>query len=177
MHDRGAKPVHGQDREWRCHPQRHAHPTGTSGNDSQCIPVGPGHCEVAALEDGRLLAGDGVDRGAEVLHVVECHVGDGRDAPVPRVRGVESTTQANLDDGRVDPRPGEPEQCGTGQRLELGGWPMTSGEPVGRIEDLEDQRPEVGRRDGRAVDHDAFPVTDQVWLGCLAHPLPSGRQH
>ena len=66
---------------------------------------------VATVDDGRLLTADGGQTGAEVLHVIESHVGHRRHAAVPGIGRIEAAAETDLHhgdvDGRSERRPGK----------------------------------------------------------------------
>ena len=62
-----------------------------------------------------------------------------RDAAVPGVGGVEPAAEADLDEGDVEVRLGEPAEDDGGQQLELGRVAVAPGHPVGERQDLGDE--------------------------------------
>ena len=79
--------------------------------------------KVAALDDGRLLAGDRLDRRPQAIRVVQGDIGDGGDAAVPCVCRVEATPQPDLDQGHIDISLGEVPEDDRGGQPEFGRLP------------------------------------------------------
>ena len=71
------------DRQWD------AESSGPASNDGERLASGPGDCDVAPLDDGRLLPGDRRDRRPESIRVIQIDIRDRRHAAVPGVRRVE----------------------------------------------------------------------------------------
>ena len=69
--------------------------------------MGAGHGNAVRLEDAGLFAGDGLQCGPQVLHVVQRDVGDNDHAQVEDVGRVQPAAQAHLAHQQVDARPGE----------------------------------------------------------------------
>ena len=88
--------------------------------------------------------------------------------------GVESPTQANLDQGKVDLLVGEPAEGHGGQNLELGRLAMAGGNPVGGIEDLANEPGKRVRIDQTTVHLESLAVADQVGLGRLTDAIACG---
>ncbi len=156
--------------------QRHAEPAGSSADDREGIARCAGHGQVAALDDGGLLPGNGRDRRTEAIHVVESHVRDDRHPAIPGVRRVEAAAEAHFDDRDVEIQLGEPSEDRGGQELELGRWSEPGRQPFGDAESLEDEPRERDRIDRPAVDLEPFAVRHEVGLRRLADPEPRGAE-
>ena len=156
--------------------ERHPHAAGPAADDLEPVPVGPGHRQVAALDDRGLLPGDVPDRRSEPVHVVERDVGDDRDTAVPGVGGVQPAAQAHLDEGQIEVRLRECQEDDGREELEFGGLAEPPRDPVGGREHAFDEPGERGRVDRVAVEHDPLAVGHEVRLRGLADPQPARPQ-
>ena len=86
--------------------------------------------DVAAFDDGGLLAGDGRDRGAQLVGVIEIDVRHHGDAAVPGMGRVEAAAQAHLHERQVELRLREMAEDGSREELELGRVAVASCHPV-----------------------------------------------
>ena len=125
---------------------------------------GTGDGAIAALDDGRLLAGDGRDRRAQAIGVVEIDVRDGRDAAIPGVGRVETAAEADLHEGDVEIRLGEMAEHDRRQQLEFGRVAEAPGHPVGDRQYLGDETGERLGVDRPPVDLDPLAIGDEVRL-------------
>ena len=154
--------------------QRHAHPPRAPADDRQPVTARAGHRQVAALDDGRLLAGDLRDRVAEPVDVVEIDVGHDRHAAVPGMGRVEPAAQPDLDQRDVRTDLGEAREDDRGQQLELGRVAVASGDPVCDGQDSPTSRAKSSGRDRPAIDLDPLAIRDQVRLRGRPDPM-AGR--
>ena len=106
-----------------------------------------GHCrEVSALDDLRLLRGDGLDRRAEDSMWSSATLVIARHAALPHVGRVEPAADANLNDARPRRPPARNTEMRRGQNLEFGRWPVARGDLLVRGNDLVEQLPRSRRR-------------------------------
>ena len=100
--------------------ERHGHPSGAPADDLEGLARGAGHGQVAALDDRGLLPGDGRDRRAQAVRVVEVDVGHDRHAAVPGMGRIEPSAEPDLHQRHVEVGLGEVPEDHGGQQLELG---------------------------------------------------------
>jgi hypothetical protein len=141
--------------------ERDADPRRPPPNDREGRPARPGDGDVAALDDGRLLSGDGLDGRAEAIGVVEVDVGDHGHAAVPGMGRVEPPADPDLDEGDVDLGLGEVAKDHRRQELEIRRRPGAACHPLGQGDDLGDEPDEGVGVDGSAVDDDPLAVRDE----------------
>ena len=103
--------------------------------------------------------------------MVELDIGDRHHATVPGMGGVESPTQAHLDQGKVDLLVGKPAEGHRGENLELGRLAMAGGYSVGRVEHLSNEPGERVRINQATVHLESLAVADQVGLGRLTDAI------
>ena len=158
------------------HGQRNVQPARPPADDREPVAGRAGHGDVAALDDGRLLAGDRRDRVAEPILVVEVDVGHHGHAAVPGVGRVEPAAQSHFHERDVEGLLGEPAEDDRGQQLELGRLAEAAGIRSAAAQDLAHEPGEVVGRDGAAVDHQSLAIGHEVRLGRLADAQPGGPQ-
>jgi hypothetical protein len=137
----------------------------------------PGHRQITALDDRRLLPSDGGQGPPQVPLVVVLDVGHDRDAQVGGVRRVEAPTEADLDHRGIDFGIGQRLEAGRGQDLELGGRPGIGLDSVNRIQDGLDDGGKRLLGEPVAVHRDPLAVGDQVRLGHGPHPVSGSAEH
>ena len=158
-------------------PKRHAQCGASVRDRAQAAAGGAGDREVAALDDGCLLAADGGQVRAEVRFVVALHVSDGGDAGVEHVRGVEPAAHADFDQRHLHVAPRELDDGGGGERLELGWRPDLSGNAVDGRQDARHRGGEVVGGDRLSVECHPLAITDEVRFGHAAHTVAAGDEN
>ncbi len=156
--------------------QRHIEPTRPSPDDRERRAGRTGHCHVAAFDDRGLLAGDRLDRRAELLHVVQRDVGDHRHAAIPRVRRVQPAAESDLDERDIGLLLREPAEDHRGEQLELGRVAVPSSHSVGNRKDLVDEARKRHGIDRPPVDLQSFAVAHEVRLGRRRHTVSGSLQ-
>ena len=157
-------------------PQVYSEAAGPAAHDRKALALRTRYRLVAAHDDGRLLAGDQRDRGSQPVHVIQLDVGDDRHAAVPRVRRIQTSAEAHLDESDVDALLREPAEDHGGQQLEFCRLTEARGYPRGDREHSGDQAREVPGRDRVTVDLCPLAIADQMRLGSLAHSETAGPQ-
>ena len=131
---------------WSFAPVRSAAARNTRSASGRRLATSAGR---PAPEDAGLLRGDGLDRGAQILDVVERDRRHDRDGSGSDVRRVEPASQSDLEDRQIERPPGEnPERRG-GHRLEVGQRHLPARGPPRRRPRREPRRaPPPRRRSG-----------------------------
>ena len=152
--------------------QRSTHPSRATPNDGQGLAGRARDREVAPFDDRRLLAGDMGDGRAQPLGVVEVDIGDRDDATVPGMGRVKAPAQPDLHEGDIQVRLRKVTEHDGREKLELGGFAMSSRHLVRHGQHRLDMAGEVGRDDGHPVDHDPLAVRHEMGLGRLTDAQP-----
>ena len=109
-----------------CAGEQHRHRVGMLCSDDHLL---------TGLDDAGLFGSDGVDRVAEVGHVIEIDRGDHRDRSLHDIRRVEPPTHAHLDNCDVDGGIGECCERHAGHSFE-----ERQPRLVGRVDEVEEGR-------------------------------------
>ena len=102
--------------------------------------------------------------------MIEVDVHDRDDAAIPRVRGVEASAEAHLDDREVHALIGEPAVCEGREQLELGRLPEAARDAVDDRESLVDEPGEGPGVHDASADPEALAVRLEMRLRRLASP-------
>ncbi len=121
----------------------------------------------------QLFPGDGLPGGAQVLHVVQLHVGEHGDRGVGGVGGVPASAHADLHHRDVHGGLPEGQEGGCDHELEIGG--LDSQGRLG-LEGVAQEGVQVVGAEGGAVDPDALARGYQVGGGGPPGPQPAGAQ-
>ena len=140
---------------------------GLGPQNPKPLPLGGGEGGDAPAEDPRLLPGHVLQGRAQDLEVVVADVGDHGEDGLCGVGGVQAPPQAHLEDGELNPLPGEVEEGEGG-----GGLKEARLQALGVGTELRQKREELLLGDRPSLNLDALPEVHQVGAGVEAHPKP-----